>query len=98
MTEPLKPEVVDAVANLMLNFTLRAVDILVQEKCTKPETQMGVLMLAQAAAFRRVCKSHGVTNGIQKRRLLKLAVRDFESKIRLYGFNDSPSPANDEKA
>jgi hypothetical protein len=42
---------------------------------------MGVLMMAQILAFRRLLAQHGVTNGGVRHRLVKMALKDFESKL-----------------
>jgi len=96
MAQTITPQVKSAMDNLMLNMVLRDIDKLVQEKCAKPETQMGVLMLAQAVAFRRVLKANNVTDRIQRKRFLKLALTDFHAKLNQFASMDDVKP-NDQK-
>jgi hypothetical protein len=42
---------------------------------------MGILMVAQVLAFRRLLAEHKVMNGGVRHRLVKMACRDFERKL-----------------
>jgi hypothetical protein len=82
----------DRLKNVVLNASVQAVDELVRGASGDPAVQMGVLMLAQAQAFRRLRHAHKI-EGPRRRVILKKAVADFEEKIRKFGYDD-PSPEN----
>jgi|SRR5665213_3383093 len=73
------------VQNLALSFAVANVDKLVIDANEDPTIQMGILMLAQAKAFARIMTKIGVTDRAGKHRMLKLAIQDFDSKIRKFG-------------
>jgi hypothetical protein len=82
------PDMRAFVANMALNSKLAAVDTLIQEM-PEPETQMGILMMAQAKCFARIRRKHNIT-GARRKIILKKALADFEDKIRQFGFEDPP--------
>jgi len=69
------------VRNLALNAALQVVDENVRNATGDISQQMGILMLAQVLAFRRLLADKGVKNGGVRHRLVKMALRDFESKL-----------------
>lgn len=75
-------------ANVALNGSLAAIDQIVRDTSNDVAVQMGVLMMAQALAFRRLRAQHKITTGAQKKYVLKRALADFEEKIRKFGFAD----------
>lgn len=77
---PLNSQSVDA-RNLALNAALQSVDTLITCVSNEAEVQMGVLMMAQILAFRRLLEQKHVTNSGKRHRLVKMALRDFESKL-----------------
>lgn len=76
---------------IALNASLQSIDDAVKLTTATPEMQMGILMMAQVLAFRRVLTKAGRNRGM-RHRLLKLATRDFESKLRQFAL-DHEEPA-----
>ncbi len=86
----------NALRNMVLNAALVELDSKVQEYTDDPAMQMGVLMLAQIKAFRRVLSANNVSNRGKRHKLVSLATKDFESKLRLYGNPDADMPEGKE--
>lgn len=90
MTETITPKMIEFAANLQLNSTLQTIDKALRDEFPdRPETQMGVLMMAQALAFARVRRKHRITGGARKR-VLDKALADFADKIKKFGYEDKP--------
>ena len=81
-------------ANITLNASLQAVDQIVRDTSSDVAVQMGVLMMAQALAFRRLRTQHKLESGPAKKRVLIRALQDFEEKVRKYGWDDSQNLAD----
>lgn len=84
-------------ANVALNGSLSAVDQIIRDTSHDVAVQMGVLMMAQALAFRRLRAQHKITTGAQKKFILKKALADFEEKLRKFGWDDPAESAIDHK-
>jgi hypothetical protein len=53
---------------------------------------MAVLALAQVKAFRRVLANRRITNRGLRHKLMKMALKDIESKLSRFAVNEDPPP------
>ena len=87
------PEIVDVLKranNLAMNINLHKIDEDIRGASPDPALQMGILMMAQALAFRRLCAARSVKMRAQKQTLLRYATKDFMAKITAFGFETNP--------
>ena len=68
-----------------LNMAVHTIDSFAQ---TVPEieAQLSVLMVAAALCFKRVLFKHKIIDGPRKKIILDRAMKDFEAKVRKYGW------------
>ena len=66
------------------NECLARIDRDVQATVPDIGIQMGVIMMAQVLAFRRLLNYHGVTGRGQRLKLVKAAVAEFDQRLREY--------------
>lgn len=71
--------------NIHMNATLQTVMELISS-IPEPEFQLSVLMIACSLVFKRVLFKHKIIDGPRKKIILAKAMRDFESKVRKYGW------------
>lgn len=73
--------------NATLNATLSQIEELLTSRFGDPTVQMGVLAMAQALAFKRALARHNITDRNRRRRMMRLALDDIESKLRRHGID-----------
>lgn len=80
-----KVNISKALRNVVLNAAVADLDKRVQECSNDPSIQMAVLMLTHVLAFRRVIEQAGPMNRGRRHKVMSMAVRDFESRLKEYG-------------
>jgi hypothetical protein len=65
-----------------LNAPLQMIDTAIQGLVSKPDEQLGVLMIACVLAVRRLLAANGVTDRGRRVRVIRAAVASFEAKLR----------------
>lgn len=74
--------------NIALNAAVAELDEQIQKYVSDPAMQMGMLMLVQALAFRRVLAARSkVLNRGQRHKIVRAATEDFERKLRQYAID-----------
>lgn len=81
-----------AAKNMALNAALHEIDERVQSQSSVAEQQMGILMVAQALAFRRLLEQRNIKDRGRRSKMIRLACKDLESKLVKYG--RPPAPAD----
>lgn len=67
------------------NALLQSIDSLMASAFPKnPDEAMGILMMAQTLAFRRLLAHHGLTNRGHVHRVIRKATEEFEKRLRAY--------------
>ena len=94
----LDPKLRDAIANMAMNSRLKRIDDVAKDGDINADLQMGVLMMAQVLAFRRLCTQHGVKDRGKRLKLIKTATAEFEKRLRQYGNPDNALPDTDRPA
>lgn len=79
-------------ATLSKNIVMAVIDEAVTQAFNDPGTQMGVIMMAQVLAFRRLLAHHRIRNRGGRMKLIRLATEEFNQRLREFA-----SPNNDAK-
>ena len=80
-------EFAQAVKTMSLSGLVRHADRIARESSPMPEEQLSALMVAVALAFGRCVEKYKMEkDGPRKKKMLAGAMKDFEAKVRKYGW------------